>query len=73
MFSIIYPHSSRLTPHPSLLTLQPLQMEALIATVEEELNFSKKQSRSRIKNLMEEADLARRRRVRGEGEEGEMC
>ena len=41
------------------LTIQPGQMENLMMMLEEELNYSKKQSRSRINALMREADHAR--------------
>ena len=57
------PHSASLTPHPltlhpSLLTFsQSSQMEGLLTLVEEELNFSKKQSRSQIKAFV--ADQAK--------------
>ena len=39
--------------------MQPGQMENLLIMLEEELNYSKKQSRSRINALMREADQAR--------------
>ena len=41
------------------LIMQPGQMENLMMMLEEELNYSKKQSRSRINALMREADHAR--------------
>lgn len=39
--------------------MQPGQMENLLMMLEEELNYSKKQSRSRINALMREAGQAR--------------
>ena len=39
--------------------IQPGQMENLLMMLEEELNYSKKQSRSRINALMREAGQAR--------------
>ena len=39
--------------------MQPGQMENLMMMLEEELNYSKKQSRSRINALMRDADHAR--------------
>lgn len=42
-----------------VIWLQPGQMENLLMLLEEELNYSKKQSRSRINALMREAGQAR--------------
>ena len=40
--------------------MQPGQMENLLMMLEEELNYSKKQSRSQINALMREAGQARK-------------
>ena len=41
--------------------LQPAQMEALVTTVEEELNFSKRANRIRMQRIQQQTELARKK------------